>query len=201
MSTAKPSELPIATRAYAAGSEFALSRSKKSRRKPSAYTLILDTETTTDPAQRLRFGCYQVRKHGDLIDSGFFYDNGALDEREQSLLQRHASLQGVKSLPLADFIEQVFFHYTYDLGGLCVGFNLPFDLSRIASSQATAKSKAMRGGFTFLLSGNRWRPRLQIKHLRASDALLSGSQHQGSSARREVCATANLLCRHIGATS
>jgi hypothetical protein len=33
---------------------------------PSEYTLIFDTETTTDASQRLRIGCYQFRK-GDVV--------------------------------------------------------------------------------------------------------------------------------------
>jgi hypothetical protein len=33
----------------------------------SRWTLVFDTETTTDPSQRLRFGCYQLRE-GQVLD-------------------------------------------------------------------------------------------------------------------------------------
>jgi len=33
--------------------------------RSSKFILIFDTETTTDPSQRLRFGSYQLRKGGD----------------------------------------------------------------------------------------------------------------------------------------
>ena len=35
--------------------------------RSSQWTLVVDTETTTDPSQRLRFGCYQLRK-GEALD-------------------------------------------------------------------------------------------------------------------------------------
>ena len=51
-------------------------RSRKGRRSagPSKYTLVFDTETTTDASQRLRFGCYQFRKGDFLDEEGLFFD-------------------------------------------------------------------------------------------------------------------------------
>ena len=40
----------------------------------------------------------------------------------------------------------------YDLRASIVGFNLPFDISRLAIKHGSARGKAMRGGFTFKLS-------------------------------------------------
>ena len=42
---------------------------------PSKWTLVFDTETTTDPSQRLRFGCYQLRKGEVLDEAGFFFES------------------------------------------------------------------------------------------------------------------------------
>ena len=42
------------------------------RRWTSGITLIFDTETTTDPSQRLRFGAYQLRHNGALLERGYF---------------------------------------------------------------------------------------------------------------------------------
>jgi hypothetical protein len=52
-----------------------------------------------------------------------------------------------------------------------VGFNLPFDLSRVALHHGSAR-RNMRGGFTFKLSGDKRRPYLQIKHLSQKSALI-----------------------------
>src|SRR5262249_50888512 len=57
----------------------------------------------------------------------------------------------------------VFFKYAYARNALCIGFNLPFDLSRLAISQSTAKK--WRGAFSFALSENSYRPRVRVKHL------------------------------------
>ena len=80
----------------------------------------------------------------------------------------------------ADFIENVFFHYAYDLRALCVGFNLPWDISRLALDHASAR-RAMKGGFTFKLSERKSRPRIQVKRLhgRAARSFASGC-HGGS---------------------
>jgi hypothetical protein len=52
---------------------------------PSEYVLVFDTETTTDPSQRLRFGCYQFWKGDTLIEAGLFFDP-SLPSAEQELL-------------------------------------------------------------------------------------------------------------------
>ena len=47
-----------------------------------------------------------------------------------------------------EFVEQVFYQWGYDVGGLIIGFNLPFDLSRIAKSHTWAKGDVFKGGFS-----------------------------------------------------
>jgi hypothetical protein len=81
MNTLPPAEsLPVAVRAFASP---LTTNSKKGRKAGihgppsigfSDWTLIFDTETTTDASQQLRFGVYQVRKWGRLRKAGFFYD-------------------------------------------------------------------------------------------------------------------------------
>jgi hypothetical protein len=60
----------------------------------------------------------------------------------------------------------------YKLRAAIVGFNLPFDISRLAIRHAPARSKKMRGGFTFKLSSDKRNPRVQIKHLNARASLI-----------------------------
>ena len=96
MTVAEPDRLPIAIRAFASPAEQA--GDKKTAHKPwakpaspSEWTLVFDTETTVDAAQRLRIGAYQFRKGDELEEEGLFYDLAALGDRignHQALLQR-----------------------------------------------------------------------------------------------------------------
>ncbi len=138
---------------------------------PSEYALIFDTETTTDAAQNLRFGTYQERRDGDLIESGIFFEPDSLTAAEQALLRAYASSRGMKALTRAQFVEDVFYGFGYDLRATIIGFNLPFDLSRLAEAHGPARGK-MRGGFSFRLSENPYKPRVQVKHLSSRAALI-----------------------------
>ena len=87
---------------------------------------------------------------------------------------------------ISEFIEKVFFKYGYEREGVIVGFNLPFDISRIAIRHASARG-FMRGGFTFILSEHPWRARIQVKHLSARSAFIAftipGKQLHGKGMR------------------
>jgi hypothetical protein len=167
-------DIPVAVRAYAASSQAKPSSKKRKRQSlgPSEWVFIFDTETTTDAAQQLRFGCFQIRKEGSLEDKGIFYDPLVLSESEKSLLLEYADAHSLDLLTTEEFIEQVFFYYVYDLSALCVGFNLPFDLSRLAVSHSQARGNTMRGGFSFVFSKDQRRPRLQIKHINTRSSLI-----------------------------
>jgi hypothetical protein len=71
--------LPIALRAYVPPTPAKSSAQPRETRshkptQPSEWTLVFDTETTVDAAQRLRVGAYQFRKADELDEAGFFYD-------------------------------------------------------------------------------------------------------------------------------
>jgi len=158
VSTIPPAEpLPVAVRAYAP---------PPSRRRgplpPSAYTVTFDCETDNDTAQGLRFGAYQVREAGELIRAGLFYRQG-IPEADLGVLRDFAPAHELELLTLAEFVEDVFFHYLADLGGTCVGFNLPFDISRIAVGHVPGKNSG-RGGFSFELTDDTRRDRVRVVH-------------------------------------
>ncbi len=134
----------------------------------SDYTLVFDTETNLDAAQDLRFGTYQVRDGDELDEEGIFFDPARLPKRDQELIRHYAAEHGLEVRTLEDFIEEVFFKTGYDLGAMIVGLNLPFDISRIARAHATARTRSMRGGFSFELSANPRRARVQVKRLSAT---------------------------------
>lgn len=93
--------------------------------------LVFDTETTTDFALRLQFGVFHLYVDGLLEREGIFYGDSSSD-RELEIIRSYGERHGIPIYSRSEFVEKVFFHYVYGLGALCVGFNLPFDLSRIA---------------------------------------------------------------------
>lgn len=166
--------LVLALRAFAEP-EFASKATWPStpRPKPSDWVLIFDCETKTTPDQRLRFGAYQVRYRGRLWERGVFYDPPGLAPEEIQTLERfmlteRPSIDGERIFmrTRAAFVENVFFRQAYRVGAQIVGFNLPFDISRLAIGHVNAKGH-MKGGFSFTLSPSRRRPRVAVKHLSA----------------------------------
>lgn len=171
--------MPIAVRAFVRArkadeknqtAEFSR-RSRKSARM-SDCALIFDCETTTDPSQKLRFGSYQFREAGKLIEEGLFFDPGALSVFEIKILRKYAEHHALKCYPLRYFVEEIFFGKAYERRAAIIGFNLPFDISRLAIKCGSARGKTMKGGFTFTLSENRYWPHIQIKHLSSHNSLM-----------------------------
>jgi len=155
--------LSIALRAYAEPPR-PKSRGKRPMPCPSEWTLIFDTETRIDAGQALRFGTYQVREGLELDEAGLFYRPEVVSDDEVAVLTDYAKRNGLRLLTQAAFINDVFFGIGYDLRATIVGFNLPFDLSRVAIGFGPARGR-MRGGFSFTLSDDKRRPHVQVKHL------------------------------------
>jgi hypothetical protein len=178
--------MAIALRCYTDGSAFPLSPGFRHRISPSRWAVISDTETQTDAAQDLRFGTYQVREGDRLHEAGIFYGDD-LPPTEIALMHSVATTQNIIIRSHSDFVENILFKFGYDMEGIVVGLNLPFDISRIAIRHGSARG-TMRGGFTFILSPNSWRPRIQVKHLNSRSALIRftvpGKQRQGRGMRR-----------------
>ena len=138
---------------------------------PSNWVLILDTETTTDASQRVRFGSYQLRLRGHLRERGVFYNPEVLTETEIAIIQSVIAAERARAIgerinvmSRDEFVENIFLGKAYALGAVIVGFNLPFDLSRLAIDHGSARGK-MKGGFSFILSKNTNQPHLRAKHL------------------------------------
>ena len=170
-----PSAIAVRAHIRRVDAGFKKDRSRKNELEPidssDDYVLVIDTETTTDPAQALRFGIYQLRKGAEIDEKGIFFDE-ALSQADQAVLRNYAAEHDFGVLTLPEFVENVFFGIAYDLGAIIVGFNLPFDLSRLAFAHSPARSKSMRGGFTFKLSPEPRRPNLQIKHLTRTASII-----------------------------
>lgn len=163
--------LPLAIRAYAAPQVVAEAEPQKpkgkrraSRAGASNWQVVFDTETTTDAGQALRFGTYQVRHAGALKVAGIFYASDGVTSAELDTLRRYAKSKGLPLLTRDEFADQIFFAIGWQLRATIIGFNLPFDISRIAIRHSPART-GMRGGFSFKLSNQKIYPHIQVKHL------------------------------------
>jgi len=196
----QPSELlPVALRAYAPPA----SRPRKSRRaekhRRSSLVLVFDTETTIDAAQRLTFGSWRLYRRSRnsaahspddyrLIEEGIFYDDDISREARAVLdayARDHWYNNGCELQLVArrKFVDRVFWYRAYRERALVVGFNLPFDLSRIAVASGVARRGAFAGGISLVLweyrdgefgelRENAYRPRIAVKMLGSKRALI-----------------------------
>src|SRR5438270_5659860 len=70
---------------------------------PSEWTLIFDCETTTDAAQTLKFGVYQVRKGQELWEAGYFINPEFLSDWERSVIRSYAANINYCCMTVAEF--------------------------------------------------------------------------------------------------
>jgi len=166
-----PDHLPISVRAYA---EAKKAKPRRGVVSASPWTLIFDTETTTDPGQALRFGTYQFRNGEALDEAGIFFDPDGVSASELATLRTYADRHGLALRTRDEFVDEVFFGRAYQLRARIIGFNLPFDISRLAIRHGPARG-GMFGGFTFTLSRQKYWPNVRIKHLSRRCALISFS--------------------------
>jgi hypothetical protein len=173
----EPLELEVAVRAWTRADYLQHIPPREPREYvdlgPSDWSLTFDTETTTDFSQRLRVGGYQIRRKDTIVESGLFYDPEVLTQDELVVLASHTAMKGVRLLTVTGFIEKVFFRIVYDRRGLLVGANLPFDLTRLTIDHGPAKrNRAMRGGFSLVLTRDQRRPHIQLKRVGARATLI-----------------------------
>jgi hypothetical protein len=150
--------------------------------------LVFDTETRTDATQRLTFGSYRFFDQGECLEEGLFHADD-LPEGEKRILEQYVANHRadtsetgnpkLRLLTLPQFNETLF-RAAYKGRCLLVGFNLPFDLSRIACDFGKARGR-FAGGFSLGLSyyidkrgaiqSDHFRPRICVKHIDSKRAL------------------------------
>ena len=148
-----PVPLPIAIRVFPALKPTEpKSRKDKVWRLPHAM-FVFDTETRTDTAQRLTFGSYRFFVNDELREEGLFYADD-LPSKDRKTLERYVAAnnrRGSRLLLLTrrEFLKKLY-KAVYKGRALLVGFNLPFDLSRIAFASRPARGR-FAGGFSLAL--------------------------------------------------
>lgn len=205
------SEIAPLTVAHRAWSERATERSDKRRgtarhaRREQEPTwpravLVFDSETTIDELQNLTFGAYRYCRWGDdgrlaCVEEGLFHadDLPDTDPEGYAALADYARTHGAgvaggvdPTLHLysrRDFLNAVFYPAAFENRALVVGFNLPFDLSRLAVGWGKARGGGYDGGFTLTLweyrdevtgawKENPYRPRVRVKSIDNKRALI-----------------------------
>jgi hypothetical protein len=156
-------------------------RKNKVWRLPRAM-FVFDTETRTDASQRLTFGSYRFCVNDELREEGLFYADD-LPSRDRKTLEKYVAVQnrrGTRLLLLSrrEFLKKIY-KAVYKGRALLVGFNLPFDLSRIAFTARPARGR-FAGGFSLALwsytkmgveKPSTRRPSVGIKHIDSKRAL------------------------------
>lgn len=164
----------IALRVYA-GHKRKDFDNKKEKPLKHERVFVFDTETTNDEYQNLKFGSFVVYSNGILEKRGIFYSPNCISLKELSILKSFCNENNLPYYEIEDFIEKIFYQELYFKKALCVGFNLPFDLSRLAIRYGYTRGN-MNGGFSFQLSKNKKFPRVRIKHLDNTKAFIKFSR-------------------------
>lgn len=156
--------------------------------RPSSM-LVFDTETRTDATQSLLFGCFRYIVDGECVREALFHARD-LSKSEFATLKKYAAVhsatvaqQGRRTLDvlsLDEFLDELF-RGAYKGRCLVVGFNLPFDLSRIGFDVAPSRGE-FSGGFSIGLwsyvdkegrrKRNAFRPRIGIRHIDSKRSLI-----------------------------
>ena len=175
---------PIAMRAFSKPNGQPLAQKRKSRiiDLTSEWQVIFDTETTMCPAQKLRVGFAQIRKADDLIKEIAFYADD-LSKADIETVHRYAADRGLDTCSIAEFRKKVLLDVCYRANGTLIGFNLPFDIARIAIEAGEARGN-MRGGFTFALTEWKSDPNIRVKHLSPSASLIDWAAPKGQQTGR-----------------
>jgi hypothetical protein len=156
-------------------------------RKWSEHALVIDTETRITADQSLTFGVYRLCTLVDssytVTEEGIFYADD-LPAKERKVIEAHmrTAIPDVASFPpqfqpytRSEFMKRVFWPAIKKKGAVVVGFNLPFDLARLA----LAWSRGEKGEWSFTLSkfpdgnDNKYRPCISIQPIDSKKAFIS----------------------------
>lgn len=182
----EPETLSLALRAWTGSDRVKIGRAPR-RHRPE-YLVVLDTETDLSLRQRLLVGCYRyvrVAWRGPVptftvAEEGLVHPDGNEDARRFLLgyAAGHPSAvdpsvtdgsPNLVVLSRAEFCERMIWQACWRNRATLVGFNLPFDISRIALSHHEGHAKGP-GPFVFRLwehegSDHRYRPNVLAQRL------------------------------------
>ena len=146
------------------------------------FTLVFDTETTTDTRQELRFGIAQLYVNGRLVRTMVF--TGEVTAKERATISTWAAAHSAPVLTLSEFVSTEFLPLADQHRAVVVGFNLPFDLARISAEWEPKRKIAGKRAWTLSLiprSNPKWAyvPRLRIERVNSAMSFISFTGTKG----------------------
>jgi len=140
--------------------------------KPPVYhrrVLVFDTETTEKINQAFKIGYFEVYQEYAwvmrLVKRGLIYEPAMLNKEELNEILMYSTQNGIPLYARLKFIDMVFYREVHKNHALCIGFNLPFDITRLAYKQPGDARRFYKGGFTIHLSKNPFNPPIDIKQM------------------------------------
>ncbi len=185
----------IAVRSYTKKKEKKSNKDIAEKEIPQFDTfLIFDTETTTDQYQNLLFGSYKIVNEKWSDEDGLFYNDEFLADKEIERLKRYSEKYDIPLLRKQEFVDEILYPHLLK-GTLCIGFNLPFDLSRLEIKNSYARG-SFNGGFSLTLSKKLIFPRIKIRHLDTTKSFIELGQIYGveEKFRGYFCDVKTLVC-------
>jgi hypothetical protein len=167
----------------------------------SRWQLIFDTETHRSLGQAIRILTWQTRKDGKLRERGVAYEPGQITDAEIATVQAYARRRGLTVLTVREWVVRVLHLIAVKRRGLVIGFNLPFDLSRLALAHAATKprySRRMAGGWSFRIADRPWVPRVQIKRVNGRAAFIRLAAVDGTPPEKRNRSRGGQVANHSG---
>jgi hypothetical protein len=145
-------------------------------------TLVFDTETKTDEHQELRFGIAQLYANGGLTRTMVF--TGEVTANERATILTWAAGHKARVLTVSEFVTKEFLPLAVGQRAVVVGFNLPFDLSRIAAEWEPKRKVAGKRAWTLSMiprSNPRWAyvPRIRVERVHSAMSFISFTGTKG----------------------
>jgi hypothetical protein len=153
----KVAKLPTGRSAKAAKPKLDPKAESSNKARPSKWpehVLVFDCETTIDACQALTFGTYRfcraISENYECVEEGLFYaddtDPAGLAVLKAYVDNVHAETpegypRRLQLLRRSEFVERCFWGAGACAKALIVGFNLPFDLSRLAIDNRDARHR------------------------------------------------------------
>jgi len=166
---------PISLRCYTGNYKHA-TRYPYNENANNGMVLTLANETTQNPHQTLTFGSCAVWINDTLYKICLFHDDNLNEKKVELIKQVGETLQQQKDciilvMPKTEFVTKIFYPYVYTARAKCVGFDLPYELSRLASSWTTARK--VQDAFSIkLVENNPKLPSIRIKSINSDAAFI-----------------------------
>jgi len=94
-----------------------------------------------------------------------------LKELQINLIKQYGKDHNITVLPVREFVDNVFYPYAFRMRCEVIGFNLPFDLSRLAIDYGIARNT--EDSFSLKLSEDKRNPRIRIQSIDQKRSFIS----------------------------